>query len=214
VLNLATLPSRQLNIRANTSTPLPGSVKFELTGKQIKTVTENGAPFALFGDNSGNYNSWTPVLGSYSLKATAYSAANAGGSAGAPLSLSFSVIDRAGGEADERPEATEAESGLEAGSAARRAVPQQAGAGLVRIAAYPNPTRDGQVQVALSPEWAGALTYSLLSGSGALLRHGQLGEVPPGALTFDFGPQMVQTGLYYLRLAGEKGQLTFKLMKE
>ncbi|MGV3504496.1 MAG: InlB B-repeat-containing protein [Adhaeribacter sp.] len=94
VLNLADLPSRSLNIRANTSPAIVGSVRFVLSGALSRTHIESGSPYALYGDNSGNYNSWTPALGTYTLTATPYPSANAGGTPGAPLSLSFSVIDQ------------------------------------------------------------------------------------------------------------------------
>jgi hypothetical protein len=52
------------------------SVKFELTGPQKYTFTDNGLPFALFGDdNRGNYyyGIWKPpTVGTYTLKATPY----------------------------------------------------------------------------------------------------------------------------------------------
>lgn len=69
-LNLATLPSRNLNIRANTSPPTIMSVIFNLTGTLTRNVTENSPPYTLFGDNSGNYNAWRPAVGSYTLKGT------------------------------------------------------------------------------------------------------------------------------------------------
>jgi hypothetical protein len=66
-----------------------------LSGTQSKTVTENVAPYALFGDNGGDYNPWTPNTGSYSLRATAYTSSGASGAAGSPLTISFTVTDNA-----------------------------------------------------------------------------------------------------------------------
>lgn len=93
-LNLATLPSQSLNIRANTSPAIVGSVKFALSGTQTRNQTETGAPYALFGDVNGNYNAWTPAVGSYTLKATPYSAASGGGTAGTPLTINFTVVNQ------------------------------------------------------------------------------------------------------------------------
>ena len=90
-LNLATLPTRNLNIRANTSGGTVGSVIFALSGAATKNQTENTAPYALYSDNSGAYNPWTPALGSYSLTARTYSGGSGGGTAGTPLAISFSV---------------------------------------------------------------------------------------------------------------------------
>jgi uncharacterized repeat protein (TIGR02543 family) len=77
-LNLATLPTRNLNIRANTSPATVGSVVFALSGAQVQDVTESVAPYALFPDNAGNYPPWVPAVGSYTLQATPYSSTGGG----------------------------------------------------------------------------------------------------------------------------------------
>ncbi|MCB2378019.1 T9SS type A sorting domain-containing protein [Hymenobacter sp. BT635] len=92
-LNLALLPTRNLNIRATTDPAVAGSVVFELSGTQTQSITESVAPYALFSDFQGDYFNWTPAAGSYTLTATAYSEAGGGGTAGTPLTLSFSVLD-------------------------------------------------------------------------------------------------------------------------
>jgi len=94
-LNLSTLPTRSLAIRANTTPTLVGSVKMSLSGPLNKTVTENSSPYSLFGDNSGNYNAWTPAIGSYTLTGTPYTASGGGGTAGTALTVSFTVVDQA-----------------------------------------------------------------------------------------------------------------------
>lgn len=88
-LNLATLPTRRLNVRANTTPSVTGSVRFGLDGNSSYRV-ESAAPYALEGDSAGNYNPWTPAVGSHSLSATPTSGA---GVTGAPLTISFTVID-------------------------------------------------------------------------------------------------------------------------
>jgi hypothetical protein len=93
-LNLATLGSQSLNIRANTNPAIVGSVVFALSGAQTRNYTESGAPYSLFGDNNGNYASWTPVLGSYSLRATPFSSSGGAGIAGIPLTINFKVINQ------------------------------------------------------------------------------------------------------------------------
>ncbi|WP_345121520.1 PQQ-dependent sugar dehydrogenase, partial [Hymenobacter antarcticus] len=93
VLNLATLPTRSLNIRANANPATTGSVVFALSGAQTQNVTDSGVPYALFGDVNGDYNSWTPAVGSYVLTATPYSGLNGSGAAGPPLTISFTVTD-------------------------------------------------------------------------------------------------------------------------
>lgn len=93
-LNLATLPSRNLNIRANFSGPA-ASVKFSLTGALTYSSTDSVAPFALFGDTNGDYASQPLTAGSYTLKSTPYSQTGGAGVAGTALTISFTMIDQA-----------------------------------------------------------------------------------------------------------------------
>jgi hypothetical protein len=82
-----------LNIRANTNPATVGSVKLVLSGTQSRTQTENGAPYTLFGDSGGVYNSWTPAVGSYTLKSTPYSSSGASGFPGTALTITFTVTN-------------------------------------------------------------------------------------------------------------------------
>ncbi|HYF49783.1 MAG TPA: PKD domain-containing protein [Planctomycetota bacterium] len=88
-INLAALPTRRLNVRANVIGS-PGSVRFGYDA-WTNFRTENVAPFALAGDSSGNFNAWTPSTGSHTLSATSYTGRSATGSASAPLVISFNV---------------------------------------------------------------------------------------------------------------------------
>jgi cytoskeletal protein RodZ len=94
ILNLVTLPSRQLSLVANTAPQTAGSVRFELDLPAIDRV-ESTAPFALAGDVDGDYLAWAPSQGLHTLRVTPYTEANAGGQAGASLTLTFMVIDTA-----------------------------------------------------------------------------------------------------------------------
>ncbi len=92
VINLASIPSSSINVRMNTT---GGSsvtkVTFALSGKQNYSSSESVAPFALFGDNNGDYNNWTIVTGSYTLTSTTY----VNGAASSPVTINFSVINDA-----------------------------------------------------------------------------------------------------------------------
>lgn len=91
-LNLATLcGSCQINIEAITSPPVTGSVRLELTGATSATRTENGAPYLLAGDKSGDLFPMTLNNGVYSLTATPYAGASTSGVAGAALTVEFTV---------------------------------------------------------------------------------------------------------------------------
>ena len=91
-LNLSTLPTRNLSVRANTSPPLVGSVRFGLDGN-TNFSTDTTAPYALAGDTNGNYAAWTPALGSHTLQATPYTGASGSGTPGTPLTVGFTVIE-------------------------------------------------------------------------------------------------------------------------
>ena len=93
IINLATLPTRKLNIRANTNPAVIGSVEFELNAMTYSV--ENLAPYALAGDSPpGNYAPWTPTPGQYALTATPFSENRAQGEVGESLTVDFSVLDQ------------------------------------------------------------------------------------------------------------------------
>ena len=95
VLDLTALPTRNLNVRADLS-GAAGSVVFDLDGVSDYR-TENVGPYALEGDNAGDYNPWTPAVGVHDLTASPYNGADGtGGLSGAVLTIRFTVIDPVG----------------------------------------------------------------------------------------------------------------------
>ncbi|MDH3262334.1 MAG: hypothetical protein OEM84_15425, partial [Acidimicrobiia bacterium] len=84
VVNLASLPTLNLNVRANTVPADVGSVQFFLDGVLVRT--EGVAPYALAGDSSGDYRPWTPLLGEHTLTAVP--------GVGDPATITFTVIDQ------------------------------------------------------------------------------------------------------------------------
>ncbi len=60
-----------LNIRADASGV--GSVQFDLSGAETSSRVESAAPYALFGDEAGDYNAWSPALGNYTLAVQGFS---------------------------------------------------------------------------------------------------------------------------------------------
>ncbi len=99
-----------------------GSVVFNLNGA---SVVENVAPYALKGDDNGNYKAWVPNTGNYTLIITAFSDAQGKGTAGSPLTISFSVINQS---SSANARINQVESPAEAGSAENS-----------RIMVFPNP---------------------------------------------------------------------------
>ncbi len=83
-----------LNIRAEIEGTV-GSVRFVLNG-QDNYHTENAAPYALAGDNNGDYNSWTPSPGQQTLVVRTYSGAGGSGDLLSTLTLNFFVVAATG----------------------------------------------------------------------------------------------------------------------
>ena len=84
------LDTANLNVRAVTTPATVGSVRFALDGN-ANFRTESVAPYALAGDSGGNYNPWTPAFGAHVLTATPFTGSGAGGTAGAGLTVRFTV---------------------------------------------------------------------------------------------------------------------------
>jgi hypothetical protein len=84
-----------INIRAEVEVcgQVVNSVRFNLTGALTRNQLENLAPWALAGDNNGNYNNWSNVVGSYTLQATPFPLTNGQGQAGTPYQINFQVIN-------------------------------------------------------------------------------------------------------------------------
>ena len=93
-IDLDQLPSQNVSIRANVDNN-PASVTFDLTGQVAHQQTENVRPYALFGDADGDFDGWAPSpapVGSYQLSARTHSQSNGNGTAGAEVSIGFSIV--------------------------------------------------------------------------------------------------------------------------
>jgi CubicO group peptidase (beta-lactamase class C family) len=89
-LTLSALPTRNLNIRANTSPATVGSVRFGFDTNASFRV-ENSAPYAFAGDTAGDFAPWTPAVGTHTVVATPYTQSGAGGTAGTGVGVTFTV---------------------------------------------------------------------------------------------------------------------------
>lgn len=96
-INLFTLPTRNVNIRANTSPATVGSVRFGWDGN-ASYRTDDEAPYSLGGDNAGDYTTWELPTGNHTLTGTPYAGAGATGAAGTAHTLSFKVTDKRRGK--------------------------------------------------------------------------------------------------------------------
>lgn len=90
-IDLSALASPNISIRANTNPQVVGSVKFDFNGVNGFRV-ENVYPYMLGGDIQPDH--WPVEMpdGDYTLTATPYSAPQAGGTAGTPQTIHFTVI--------------------------------------------------------------------------------------------------------------------------
>ena len=68
-----------------------GSVRLGLTGAKTVTVTDDAAPYSLYGDEDGTVTGAALPAGSYTLMATAYAEAAGGGAELGTLEVSFRV---------------------------------------------------------------------------------------------------------------------------
>ncbi len=92
VLDLTLLPTRNLNLRANTVPATVGSVRFGVDVVASYSV-ESAAPYALAGDSSGDYKAWTLSLGSHTVTASPFTLSGANGTAGTALGVTFIILD-------------------------------------------------------------------------------------------------------------------------
>lgn len=90
-IDLSKLATKHLNVQAIVSGGV-GSVKFGYDAN-VSYHLENTAPFALAGDNNGDFNAWTPSTGAHTLRATPFSLTKAAGVQGTTRKVSFTVIN-------------------------------------------------------------------------------------------------------------------------
>lgn len=91
-LALASLGFTSFSVRTSEVPDGTASVRFALTGPVTQTQVESAAPFALFGDSSGDFNGEPLSLGTYNLTVEAFSATGGGGDLLATLTIQFAVV--------------------------------------------------------------------------------------------------------------------------
>jgi hypothetical protein len=89
-INLAQLGTTKINIRVNTSPSQVGSVVIGLNSNSRYKV-ENTAPYTIGSNSGSDYYAWNYPSGQINLTATPYQWSNGGGTAGTPLTVSFSI---------------------------------------------------------------------------------------------------------------------------
>ncbi len=85
-ISLSSLPTRNIQILAIANSKTE-SVKLSWTGRS--TRIENNAPYELFANSQGTASSWYATKGTYTLKATGYTADRATGTAGSTKTITL-----------------------------------------------------------------------------------------------------------------------------
>ena len=179
---------RDLNVRAdllcgdNTE-----SVKFELTGAQTRTRTENKAPYALAGDSDGDYNDQEFLPGMYTLSATGYTGNNATGVVGATRTINFEFMNGTPAMAFEFGDPS--------------STPDY------EISAFPNPAIE-QFQLEMKNFEEGTYQARLLDVTGRVVLSEELNVDNVNLKTFDFQTSNISTGLYILTV--QRGSFSFR----
>ncbi len=88
------LPIARLSIRSNTNSSIIGSVFMALRGNRYVKRTENIAPYALYGDENGNYQGEYFEADNYSINAVPYYNAYLDGGKGQGLRINFSIVEQ------------------------------------------------------------------------------------------------------------------------
>jgi hypothetical protein len=96
-----------ITVRANTDPVVVGSVRFGLN-EENNYAMESIAPYAIAGDDNGDYNEWPVAPGTYTLTATPYSGAGGTGMEGTAFTVTFTLEEATtAGEESATPTASE-----------------------------------------------------------------------------------------------------------
>lgn len=96
-INLASLPSNNLNVRAEVGSNKPYEIRFKVNGYSWYRI-ERSIPYAMAGDQGGQYNSWTPRVGKLEIEAIAFD--SDGKPEPNPTTVTLSVIREKAKEAE------------------------------------------------------------------------------------------------------------------
>jgi hypothetical protein len=201
VINLAFLPTNRLNIQALTNPGHVGSVGFELNGPQFKNREDQSFPYSVWGDKNGDYYSWMPALGTYTLLARSYSQLNGISNRSPERIISFTLIDDPNVNAKSVPTP-----GTGSGNSS----------GLSEIfSAYPNPfCSSSEIKLDLPRDAEVKLeVYSLYAGPGKKVQLFE-GFLEAGKHSFTFTPSEVQaSGVYLVRFQFNSHQLSTRIIR-
>lgn len=199
-----------LNIRANTNPSVVGSVFLRISGPVNRSITENRAPYALFGDRNGDYNGRNLPVGNYTLEATPYSQSNRRGTMGSTLTIKFSItseafrMDGTQTESDESENPQENNDVMEKDSQARD-IPR-----ITRM--YPNPVAE-IINLELSGQVEEQVEVSIYDLKGVRLFNQEF-ESENGKMVLDISNLGLKPGMFVLMVNTNGYLQTFKFLKK
>jgi uncharacterized protein YjdB len=199
--------SLSLNIKVNTNPNTVGSVFISLTGPVNATRTESVAPYALFGDNNGNYSGRILPNGNYTLSAIAYSGANRSGTAGPLTTISFQISNtnsRMIGGNDPELIMDSSNSVLANGKENKMSSSEKnLDFKTESLKVYPNPVKENKLYIS-DPLWNDeTINYSIYSGTGKMLVNGSVKIGPLKSIEVNLDKNKFPSGVYYMVLEGD-----------
>lgn len=182
VFNLAEIGTFAVNIQAVTTPGTIGSVVFKLNGKVHRI--ENQAPYAMFGDTNGDYETWYPKPGVYTVEAIPFSEPWGMGFAGESMISTFRIKKRK-------------DSDLPA----------------ARLNVYPNPTMD-ELNVQLKGEMGEEIIISLLNQQSGITYFTNQVKVESNMAEFKINTIGLPKGNHILKVQSEGTTELIRISKE
>ncbi|QMU30568.1 LamG-like jellyroll fold domain-containing protein [Adhaeribacter radiodurans] len=198
VIDISTLSTSKLNIRANTSPYSVGSVVFNLNN--WSTVQENDAPYAIGGNIKNNYRDWILPIGKHTLTATPYALKNATGQKGKAHTVTFTVVNSL--DQARRFSVTQLRKRTDAASVKE----------MTNISAAPNPFL-AQTTISFSVPESCYTTLDVYNLKGILVERLYEAQAE-GQKTYQvsFKSKYITSGIYIVRLTNEKEVKSYKLV--
>ncbi|MCB0839145.1 MAG: T9SS type A sorting domain-containing protein [Bacteroidetes bacterium] len=183
VIDLATLATNQLNVRANLEGPGVESIRFSFQNV-AKYRVENFAPYALEGDDNGDYNALVFTPGTYTISATPYDGRNGKGTKGEKKTIVVTFIDSNQG-AKKLSEAS--------------------------MIVYPNPAST-KFTIDLQNVEPGEVEFAVYNLTGQLIKRETANTQSP-SMTYKMDLMNVPAGMYLVKVTNGGNQLSKRIVK-
>ncbi|RDC62761.1 T9SS type A sorting domain-containing protein [Adhaeribacter pallidiroseus] len=169
IINLTNLPTKNLNIRANTNPGKVGSLVYAVSGVYTINKSETAAPYALFGDQNGDFAGVSLGLGSYTLKATPYTLAGGTGTMGTALTINFKVVRTAASAPYSDSSVVSTDSLAQNEASENDYLPESSLPEIIKLTNFPNPFED-KTAIQFSLPESQEYTLEVYDLNGTLIR--------------------------------------------